>query len=754
MEIKTVKSIKELLLYLSALLAMFFCAYARISNGTLGFALGLYVALVYCRSNMIFLAPCYIAINLLCDSSLTGIIYAISPIIVMSLARFAHYKAGKPIRVLSANLYGLISLIPTIFCDMYRDNWGNFLISLIANQIFCSLSIIICFSLLVRRNSHQLSIDEIASGFVVLAIISLGAYSINLYSFRPYFLILGIVTIYSLYYLDFDKAIIICLAVATGACLAEKSLAVAGGVILTFLVGSTFSKLNIWFCGISCILTNCLCGIYFDCFAGYNIIHIATFASGILILCVIPKKNRDMLPFYKFNSSTQSVSKLCDNIKKDMSNKINNVSQAFYQMADAFCSCNQRNITTSPSTTLAQELVTRTCNKCPDYQQCFRAYGKPMYLLFESMFATTCSTKTLVDLPNFCNTRCSFIPELLSSINRLVYQYNNSIKSRKSQSNEQALLASQFAGIGNILNNLCNDLHSNKIADTKLKERIISELGYNNIVCYDIAICYKNNACELIMVVRKEDEHKKALIQLISKILQTNLVCAYEKTSTIDNRVQLVLRNRPRYDITFACASISKTPNVSNGDTMQQQRISYDKAMISLCDGMGNGENAHQQSSHTLNLISKLYCSDIDRNNAIAMVNRLLAFNNTDNFSALDLCLIDLNAGICDFIKMGGVESLIKRESSIETVYPQALPIGIIEDARPQIQQKLLEVGDIVTMCSDGIMDSLTCDGVRAILSKISTINPQQICDEIVRHSQIRGLNDDASIIAFRIFEN
>ena len=87
----------------------------------------------------------------------------------------------------------------------------------------------------------------------------------------------------------------------------------------------------------------------------------------------------------------------------------------------------------------------------------------------------------------------------------------------------------------------------------------------------------------------------------------------------------------------------------------------------------------------------------------------------------------------------------------MQIIDSKALPLGIVEEATPQVNRQLLSVGEMVVMFSDGIMDTLTLAGVKHIVNTLATLNPQQICDEIINQAKAMGLKDDSSVVVFRL---
>lgn len=122
-----------------------------------------------------------------------------------------------------------------------------------------------------------------------------------------------------------------------------------------------------------------------------------------------------------------------------------------------------------------------------------------------------------------------------------------------------------------------------------------------------------------------------------------------------------------------------------------------------------------------------------------------------DSFSALDLCVIDLRKAIAHFVKLGGVQSFIRRADNVDVVNSSALPIGIVEEATPFTDHKLLSSGDTVVLVSDGVADSLGADGISLILSRAETNYPQELCDLLLAQATKHGASDDSTVIAVRL---
>ena len=306
-------------------------------------------------------------------------------------------------------------------------------------------------------------------------------------------------------------------------------------------------------------------------------------------------------------------------------------------------------------------------------------------------------------------------------------------------------------GVGKLISDLADDINKGINFDTTLEQKLIEELSYCNIVCTEAVMYSKYGDFFLNITIRSDDLQKRALDEIVCKVLGCRMQRSGVPQSVGNGKAALSFCAEPRYSAVYGEATARKDGSDENGDVRSVQKLGGDKLFFAICDGMGSGSDAHEGSNSTLNMVENFYKAGFEGESVLNMINRLLMLRNKDSFSALDLCVIDMRRAIAHFVKLGGVQSFIKRADNVETVNSSALPIGIVEEAVPFTDNKLLSSGDIVVLVSDGIIDSLGADGVSLILSRAETFHPQEICDMLLSQATKRGANDDSTVIAVRL---
>ena len=180
--------------------------------------------------------------------------------------------------------------------------------------------------------------------------------------------------------------------------------------------------------------------------------------------------------------------------------------------------------------------------------------------------------------------------------------------------------------------------------------------------------------------------------------------------------------------------------------------------MFAISDGMGSGEKAENYSELSLALIENFYKAGFDNDIIISSVNKLLNLHKDDIFSALDIGVLDLKNGICDFIKMASPVTFIINTEEVKKVESSSLPLGIVDKLEPLVKKEVISVGDYIILVSDGISDSFESDeSFKEELLSLNKSNPQEIADQIIERALSKNKGyaiDDMTALVIKIIEN
>jgi stage II sporulation protein E len=218
-----------------------------------------------------------------------------------------------------------------------------------------------------------------------------------------------------------------------------------------------------------------------------------------------------------------------------------------------------------------------------------------------------------------------------------------------------------------------------------------------------------------------------------------------------------VLRKKPCFDAAFGVATIKKQGESVSGDTHTVIKIDERRFMVALADGMGSGEYARKISESTMSLLESFYRAKMPPSIILSTVNKLLTFGREESFACVDVGVVDLSSGVADIVKIGSPLAFILSGNTVKVLESASLPLGILDQVKPDAATYELAENDVLLFLSDGVTDAFgsTADLYEA-LRAIPTHNPQQLADSLVQGAlRLYGgqAKDDMTALAVRIFK-
>ena len=172
-------------------------------------------------------------------------------------------------------------------------------------------------------------------------------------------------------------------------------------------------------------------------------------------------------------------------------------------------------------------------------------------------------------------------------------------------------------------------------------------------------------------------------------------------------------------------ASIKK--ETISGDSWGVQELEDGRLIQILCDGMGSGNLAMQQSQLAVHVLQILLRGGLSIRLSLNILNTVLSFQYGGvRFSTIDVSLWNLSTKKIEFYKYGAAPSFVKHGQDVTTYHTSSLPMGILPRVDAAIEEHILMDGDILVMMSDGLYD-LNEDGFQweTVIGCIPTGHPQ-----------------------------
>ena len=298
----------------------------------------------------------------------------------------------------------------------------------------------------------------------------------------------------------------------------------------------------------------------------------------------------------------------------------------------------------------------------------------------------------------------------------------------------------QLKGVSKAIESMAKGLKEdieNEEKYVKEKQQIIELLEQRNIELQDLSIRKENRF--VVEIYRKENLETtkiKTIEKILTKILGEKVVLNDQK----DTGEKLTFISDDKYVMAMGTANMAKAKSKFSGDSTLTVRLNDGKYLIAISDGMGSGKEAKENSSKVLKLLENLLVSGFDKNISLDLINNALINQNKESFVTLDIAIIDLYLGNVEFIKSAACPTYIKHGKKVQMIKSNSLPTGIIEGSKIQTYDKDIEQGEIIVLCSDGILDSNVEYKnkelwIKYLLEDIETTNTQKIANLILEES-------------------
>ena len=758
------ENLLSILKYLCFLSCMCIFSVAGIKGQIYPFLPAFYVALCWCEQDVFVLSIFYILSGLLIGVSFANAIGLLVGAVIVLICFLIHKKTKTKISLWLLSIYFVLSqLAKCYFMFSGAESIVGILVTLFLGVLFMYACITIFKTLLVKKIGIKLTIDEKICLSTFFAIIGTGLAGIDFFGFSlvNFFVVFGILL--CTYIFEKSMPIVFASAVGIGSALMTGNVNMLAVFVFMAIASVTFKSTGKYFSVLAIILADVVTGLYLNGYANYTYkILVSTILGEILFLCV-PNGHLDALKtiFYQ-KSNEMAIKNLVNKSRENLCKKMYLLSEVFSEMDRSFKSTVKGTLPASEAKQMIKDdIYQKICANCPQKHHCHRVIQKQTEEVFDGVISAGISRGkvTMLDIPPLFSTTCHQSGTILNYTNSLLASYKQYTYFSSSVDLSRALVADEFGGVSKLLQKLADSTNQLVEFDQVLEQKITDELAYINILATEIFACKSKNNISCTITMRANDIENSQLLPVLNKIFGTKMQIFAIEPSNQANMIVASFCVAPKYDCIFGSSGTSKFGFSVSGDSFTFTKLNHNKILLSVCDGMGSGENAQQTSDTTISLIENFYRADFDDQTILSTVNRLLAMQMAENYTAVDVATIDLSNATCDIIKVGSPVCFVKGKEQTEKISGQgALPVGILETIQPSIIKKMLNPNDIVILMSDGIVDAFDNDEkLQVYINNLSSQNPQEICDQILQKAILLDdgqAKDDMTVLAVRIFVN
>ncbi len=348
------------------------------------------------------------------------------------------------------------------------------------------------------------------------------------------------------------------------------------------------------------------------------------------------------------------------------------------------------------------------------------------------------------------DSHCKFFREIMTS----AYQsYNQAFVHeaglrRAAEQNEY--MNRQLNGVSAMLSLLAARLREDRWGDERVEGALLPYLMRRGFAPLSVDAYYPNRRlCLSIRLGPQGSENGAALASAVGRKLHRTM-------RLIDQRrdgQETVFEMEALQGLTARMARISLPEDEESvcGDETGELRMPSGKVVYAVSDGMGSGEEASRESRAAIDLLFDQYRLGVEKELIYENVNRLLiARGEKEIYATLDAASIDLVTGEAEMVKFGAPPTCLIRGGNVRTLSGEALPCGIVDEARPYIRRIRLKQRDRLVFCTDGVYDLLGKD-MEAELKKGSGQPLDRMAAALMAAAKGRGQRDDMTIMVVEV---
>lgn len=473
-----------------------------------------------------------------------------------------------------------------------------------------------------------------------------------------------------------------------------------------------------------------------------SIQQIGALVSSVIIFLLLPKKLLYRVDVAGGLSKQEILS--AENLKKIAKTKMGVFSDSFLKLSKTLETITEKQgrIQEKEINRMFEDISEKLCKNCSNCSNCWDNNLEETYKATCSLFEVAERNGFIgkEDIPPKFLSDCICVDEFVKETNRSfeIAKLNHLWQSRVAESRE--VIADQLKGVSSVIKEITNDIYTTNEVPRGEEEKIIKALRSNHIYAKDVTIyergdkrkeIYLRAACKRGKIFTA----KEAGVVIGNALGRPFRVSETSKYVINKNLQSFVFVEDTKFKVLTGVARAMKE-SVS-GDNFSIMKLENGDMMAALADGMGTGKEAGDESETVMSLLEQMIEAGFKAEMAIKLINSSLVLkSDKQTFSTIDLSIVNLFTGICEFIKIGAAATFIKREDWVETITSTTLPIGMFGNVDYDTVTKKLYNGDIIIMVTDGVLDCIPDDDKEGYMEKlimeINSNNPQEIANRIL----------------------
>jgi len=504
-----------------------------------------------------------------------------------------------------------------------------------------------------------------------------------------------------------------------------------------------------------------LAALYFD-LTLFSWQSLASLTVAVAVFLALPKRFSTNISV-NAGSANLPQTEYLERVREQVLGRVYNIAGGYGKLAKIFENrVEAKGVQVSTVDKLVKSAQEAVCLGCSRLDFCWKdRHGQSWAFMDEIVLKAQKRGKLhMEDAPKEFYNQCTNAPDYMAHLGSALEKDILSQEWQQKVVEAKSTIYHQFSGLSAVMYEFAVELSTILNFQKDLEDRILQEFAKekvevenlivieNTLGKYEISLTHKGR--------RGEPKFAGRIGEIISQICGRQMELVEEKYA--GRVVHLDFLEREKFYINSGIAKTNKGGLAQSGDSFSLVQLRDGRLIAALSDGMGSGERAKEGSEAAIELLEELMEKGFKKDIAIKLINSALLLKSSDEFfSTLDICVVDLNTGLSEFMKIGASASYLLRDGKVEAIGSWTLPVGILESVEIDTCERYIAHGDIIVMMTDGVADSVKNGEdawLRRILENLPTKNPQDVADHILeeaRRNYRHQIKDDMTVLALRI---
>lgn len=484
-------------------------------------------------------------------------------------------------------------------------------------------------------------------------------------------------------------------------------------------------------------------------------IKIAEVFLVVATFMVMPKKVHYMIGAFLSRSLHMDTIRADIRVKEYLSDRLSRIGESFKKLEERFFAVTEKRLRmqTNEVADMFDTVADKVCQSCGMWKECWQSGFSDTYRRMYGILDKI-ETKGYCDRSNVgeeFSKQCVRLDSFLGEFSHTYEIYKEKAVWEGETVTGRDLVAKQYGEVAQIMDKLSGEVKSGFSFLEELENKIIEEFDKQGYAVREVSVIETGTGNMEVYLTLGFGANVKAVGEELSKILDTPM-----ELDTVQNSVCRFISSSA-YVVEVGVRQKCKDGQTVCGDNLIHFKTADNKYCVLLCDGMGSGVEAGEESELASTLLEEFLKAGFGTQTSVEMINSTLALKmDKETFSTIDLFVLNLITGVGEFYKIGGAESFIRKGNEIEAVFAKTLPAGMLDSVNTECIKRMFSGGEVVVMATDGITESgngiIRGEWIKRTMSENTDMD--DLANEILSGAEKKNGNyikDDMSVAAIKI---